>query len=107
LHTSVLQDSWEPEEHVPPELIAAFAAANPALFEERVAAAEQPRLMAQATRVAPAGGNRTAAAAAGPHTNPPEAVPVVVHTAQVALTSGAAENGQQQTQSPVLTAGKA
>lgn len=34
-----LQPSWEPEEHVPPDLIKLFEQQNPQLFEERVAAA--------------------------------------------------------------------
>ena len=34
-----LQTSWEPEEHLPADLIALFQQQNPQLFEQRVAAA--------------------------------------------------------------------
>ncbi len=33
------QTSWEPEEHLPPELITLFQQQNPQLFEQRVTAA--------------------------------------------------------------------
>ena len=35
----LLQTSWEPEEHLPADLIALFQQQNPQLFEQRVAAA--------------------------------------------------------------------
>ena len=34
-----MQTSWEPEEHLPPELITLFQQQNPQLFEQRVSAA--------------------------------------------------------------------
>ncbi len=86
------QDSWEPEEHVPEDLIELFRSQNPALFEARVAAAAQageaharPATQALSGR----GGHQLQAAPVAPQQTPlPESVPLVL--------SGSAEQQQDR-----------